>query len=443
MWLLGGGGDRQAISNFLEPQLRELEIDGVVSYLLAGNDPTGNEQRAAAEVCLALWDCLSDQTANLALDRLSPEEPRFPLSRDIADLWTTLGNRLFPGWDRRFLGVDRRARAAIAAGLIPEAIAGMDEKVVAAIEDVLDEMPTDHANPWLVRAAVSARLGGENPIRDASSIPVDQLVDIAGAFREWVSDDDLTRAADRLVGAVEDSIADARSGSFGIGGQPEALLGRIIQLLGKRGLGYSAILLRVISDSALSGTSRLAALASLAIVAGEFGVDDETAEAIRQSPVEAPSLPFMDVDQSVLLAAKLLALHAQLSDEDVAMVFSLARSNDARARQIAVNAAGLSYRRGGQPTLGHVLVGALFDPAPVVVEWGLQELLRGVPEELALTVENRLPTLGAHFPRGVRARAVTVARAMANGTSTGRLREIVARGQQDKSWQVRKAANQE
>jgi hypothetical protein len=227
-----------------------------------------------------------------------------------------------------------------------------------------------------------------------------------------------------------------------MGSSAEAVLGQIILMLGTRGLRYLPALEAVIACAECSGDSRIAALTALAAIVLEMDVPETLIDAIKDAPEQVTTGPLMPVSSELIRVCKLLALVGRLSSQNEAELIALGRSNDARVRQIAVNAAGLSYRLTGHSALAHVLIAGLFDPHAVVIERALAEVQQQTPEEMRPVIEQRLAALVVSYPRAVRRRAAAVAGAMNAQSSSTRLVAVLDKARLDKSRMVRLAATQ-
>lgn len=451
MWLLGGGDNRKPIANWLEPKLRESDLAQLISFLVRGGDPAGRVQSATVDVCQTWWDCLSSPVVALVLDAFPPGLGKHPQQADVRQLWALLAPCGHDIWKASFLSLDKETMAAVAALMNPRTIERLPDDVVSAIDQALgEELPerelTVSSNPLLVKLAAAKRTGSTPPAISVEELTPGDLLEIAEYAPESVSEEDLVAGAEALARAIEQAIEDARTGSFGFGGpRPEALLGDYILLLGRKGSRYIRVLEKAVMTPFYGGEARLAALGALATIRlRKRKLPAKTLDALRKAPVETPAVEFRAVGPDLLQAGKFLVLFDQLTAEDEALLIALARSDDARVRQLAINAAGLAYRTGGEhPALESALASALFDPEPEVIARGLVELQHRQPDELLLLVERRLKILVTAFSRQVRAAAVRLARRLLEKEADPALAEVVELARHDKSWQVRRVATEE
>jgi hypothetical protein len=450
MWLVGGGANRKPIANWLEPKLRSADLTQLIGYLVEGGDPSGRREIATVDVCLTWWDCLSSPLVALVLDAFTPSIGTHPHQADVRLLWARLAQCGHDSWTNAFLRLEPEAKAAVAALMDARTIELLPDEVVSAIDSAMVELPerelTISSNPLLVKLAAAKRTGTELPDIALEELGPADLLEIAEYSRESVSDEYLVAAAEMLSNQIEQSIADARAGRFGFGAtRPEALIGEYIVLLGLKGLRYVPVLAKAVMSPFYGGEARLAAFAALATVELEIGLPDNTIALIRDAPVEAPAADFLAIGSEVLQAGKLLALFDHLTSEDEAVLIALARSDDARVREVTINAAGLAYRAAeeARPPLESTLASALFDPESGVIARGLEELRRRQPSELNLMVERRLKTLVTAYSRPVRAGAVRLARTLLELETDSALEKVVELARHDKSWQVRRAVREE
>lgn len=445
-WILGGG-EKRKIVEFVEPQLDPTEIASVVEYFMQGEQRPAERRQILSEICVALWDSIPSELIDHALAELLPAPQAHVFDRETIWFWRAIADRDPELWEPHFLALEPDQQASVAAGLYPGTTKALSRRALEVIVKVAPLMPGSDAavdnNPILVQLVARKCLGTELGHIELTGLRPEFLVELADVDRAIVPDDELRAAASQLQAAILKSIDDAREGKMGFGGtSAESTLGRIVVLLGGDALGYIEPLQSLIQSPWCSGESRLSAMNALGYVGTEIGLSTATYEAIRSSPTQTPSFAISPIGPDLLEVTKLLALSAQLTNEDEAALLAFGRHDDARVRQIAINAAGFAYRRAEGELLAHVLVGGLFDPEPSVVERSLRELTKGVPPDLEPVVTGRLEILGSRFPREVRIETAKLARKMSGESKNARsqLAEFVARASEDKSFRVRRAA---
>jgi hypothetical protein len=129
---------------------------------------------------------------------------------------------------------------------------------------------------------------------------------------------------------------------------------------------------------------------------------------------------------------------------DPSMLMGLARKNDARIRDVTVDAAGaLLSRNINQPLVESIVLGSLYDPSQVVLQSGLRALarIRSPPIAVAPTVVERMLELYSSGSRAIRRATCGLANTwVAKGLHDERLDRLLALGRRDRSWTVRDAA---
>jgi hypothetical protein len=131
-------------------------------------------------------------------------------------------------------------------------------------------------------------------------------------------------------------------------------------------------------------------------------------------------------------------------------MLAYARDGDARLRHLGVRAVGDDLDRASELAgidrllLWSTLVGAMFDPAPSVLELSLVLIAKAgeVPRELAPVVAERLERLFLDGGRDVRASVVRAAVKWISGQglASALVEGLVERAESDRSWIVRDAS---
>jgi len=403
-----------------------------------------------ARVGAELWDCVSDETVGPLLDFLPVAAGDHPLLTDNRRVWALLSARDPQAFSDRFLGLEFSGQLAFASELASGGIrllspAARDRLLSVLVEAANDRQLSD--SEWRARVTLEeASADGDSlpPLELANASPA-AIVDVVERDRSRVADADLSRAISQLTAFVRDRRAEARAGKIGMGPRSSAqLLASAVLATGGEPASALEALWESALDEELPGELRLEALGGLARVAADVGLSPDRRPELRDAPMtEGDYFGVAAAGSDLLRAARLLVLADQLNESEQTEALILGRSRDVRARELAVNAAGLARAKQPSDRLDQVVLAALFDPSEGVIRRGLNA---DAAENSSFSGEDEV--LGRRFvelmeTRRKATRAVTaqIARGFVEaGRALPESQQAVALARTDKSWRVRGAS---
>lgn len=465
-WALAGGSKLRDVMRSLEPHFDRGSMRRVVVDRLARGLRLQRQDRYF-EVLLALWDLLDDELALEVLRSFRPSSA--PTSdRDGVDaLWTVIAVLVPQQWTRELQELTDEQRRSLlphlTRGLVDRlpalAVGLLVETCRAAIRDSLGEAEQHKSEPFEAAAVLLTAPLLEDRER---ALLLESLAETPGQFQLMLllQNQDLAEIFDvplllaQVLEWMQRDATNARQGRYTMYTRSP------VNSAARAAISFPAIepagaIIDAIVDLALDPLVmvdfRIDALQALYSVALSHQFDGRIVERTRE-PVEFKSDPFRPTGDAQFQRALLDCSRfiAGPTGTDVPMVLTYSRDQDPRIRRIAVTAAGEaieSNRTDVAPRgllLWGTVVGALFDPAPSVVEVGLAIIgQRGkVPADYSGVVAERLLSLSAEGAREVRA---SITHVVANLTahdpgSWNELEGLLEQAASDRSWLVRDAA---
>jgi hypothetical protein len=446
LWITGGGKDVSMIIDFVEPQLQSNEgIDDLVAPLITGRPADQIPGYRLGEVSLALWDLLSDAQLVALLDYVAPSAD-YPKEVDLGRrLWALTCLRVTAEVEARIPNLPVAARLVLLENL---SVTALDLLASDAAMCLLAAIGRSEASGAALGAA--ARLAskvGDDPAPFIKRVSPRELLDALDRYPEGAAARQLSEAERVLREELEMTITAAEQGTYSFGGpSPAADLARLAEVSGHVTKRSVHALRRAATNAAVPATIRLDGLLALGQLghAGLLTADD--LKVVEAAPDFGSPSSFMerDVPTELIRAAKLLirasATRIRRSEESELML--LVRAEDARVRQVAVNAIGLALASRASDRLESNLLAALYDPDQGTVERaivGVQnaQLTSALPLSVAL---QRFQALMKQSNRRVRrqvAHAAVTLVGQAHGRNAKELREILRLARHDRSWLVR------
>lgn len=394
---------------------------------------------AAVDVAVGLWDLLDDNASDDLLRWLVAADVRRSEARRDNAVSALLWRRPAT-WDETFVQGDAVVRGRMFAALRPHHLEAADEqlraRLIAYAGDNVESILADFDEPAGdgLRVAL-AYLAGDAPIQTRL------LGSVAAEVLDWqptaLTRESIQATSDELVASVQDRLAKASEGTYGMGTHdPGQLLGRVASHLPARDGAVVEALLATCRHPSAPGSWQFGALEGFSALRHAGLLRDDDLRLIRELEI-APGRDLLGEHMSVeaLRAAQLRVVGALADDDDIAWLAVCSRGSDVQARLIAMHAL-TEMPETGAATVDWSLVGGLFDPDEDVVSAAIGAVGRrglqtgGGPSAVALSRLRRLAETGSV---GVR-RAVVVA---AGQRAELALIDVVTRALQDRSWMVR------
>jgi hypothetical protein len=457
-WILGGGPDERAVLELVEPVLTRAGVAWLINAFASRLGRRDVVDQTLAEVALVLWDCLPEELIPALMDRLPPGPSDDLHSRSARRLWAYLAVRLPEGWTERFMALAPETQLALLEFLTPDMLRALGREVATRLLEILkqgtglprsDALLAEVVLRDMLEAEPEVRVGAQGksePLNTADVSP-SAAIDLAREAPFRVAS--LPKALSDLADAVRRQRRDAAAGqlSIGVGSTAQQLaIGLVLPdaPLPSETEEHVSALWDSALDEGLVASLRLEALAGLGrLAAHDRLVPDLTAElrSAHMKPTLDSSLGG-EPDEAVLRAARLLVLVPTFAADDEIELLALSRANDARAREIAINAAGLVLERRPSERLDQVLLTALYDPEEGVIcrAVSVLELHELALPAIQTLLHDRLLKLLTTRRRRVR---IAIARLAVQEVARGRRGEVLDHVLQlaleDKCWRVRQA----
>lgn len=239
----------------------------------------------------------------------------------------------------------------------------------------------------------------------------------------------------------------ARTGQIGIGGRsPAARLALGLQINPDHPDATYILreLVAVAADPEVLLDVRVEALHGLRYVTPSFGqlIDPSPLHPLKFLKRMSFSMASTTADVAQALATS-ITLVADRSQSDPGLLAGLARDDDERVREIAVDTAGDLLAAGPDELIEATLLGALYDPSPNVVIAALHSLERADLGSSAFAgpFTQRVVSLFRTGTRAVRSRIAQLLSVTDAGTGVGPgARTLLEEARADRSWRVRDAS---
>lgn len=448
-WFTAGGQQFASVVDLAEPSLDQAACDWLIHALASRVGPNDVVSHTLAQVAAQLWDCVSEPLVGSLLDASPVEAGDHPVIADNRRVWVRLADRSPDEISRRLPDLPQDAVAALVDELDYGALERLDDLARGRLIRLLHEIPDLTEGQWLSLSVLERASTDEDlPAFRLEDAPAALVVRLAELDRERVEDRSLLSALTRLAEEVRHQRRRAREGVLEFGGGPSSarLLADGLIAYGAESAELTSALWESALDEALAGEPRLQALAALGRLGSVGMLVPDRRDDLRVADTHGDERGLLSVSGDLLRAARLLVLAGTLRPHEEFELLALARSRDVRARELAVNAAGLSLdahpRRAGPPTIGQVVLTALFDPNESVVVRGLDVIGAGhLPaREADDALGRRLLELMETRRRSARAATVRTARVLVD---RDRVRAagatVLDLAKRDKSWRVREA----
>lgn len=452
-WFSSGGRDYRNVTELVEPALDQAACDWLMHALASRVGPEEGVTNTLANVAAQLWDCISDSLIRPLLISLPIAAGEHPLVSDSRRVWVRLAERAPNEISARMSTLPEDTQAALVDELDYSALRELDELQRDSIVELLHQRTSLTQGQWLSLSALERTAAPETRLSPFSlgGVPSGVVVLLAQLDSDRVANTDLRRALEDLAHDVREQRLKANEGTIGLGGGPSSA-----RLLADGLIAYGEVpdiaipdaLWESALDEALAGELRLQSLGALArLSAGGLLVPDHR-DRLRASATRDDDLGLLTVSGDLLRAARLLVLAHDLRPREEVELLALGRSKDVRAREIAINAAGLALAAregdaGGSALVEQIVLTALFDPTENVIVRGLDVVAAG-----HVTIARGDETLGRRLVeliqtrrRAARAASARTALALqAHQRVPAATAVVLGLAEHDKSWRVRQAA---
>lgn len=447
-WILGRGQHLGSVLNYLESRFEANSFNELFSVALKDGKSLRADEHFLDAV-LELWDLLTPAYA----ERLMGQ---FPMTgRDtpehVCRLWALAPGVAPRAWNRAFLELDEGSQRAVLNVLPAGLVDLITQKSHRRLMDLWLERPSGSTEEIRYdlghelrraerRKGVSAR--ALDVLRAAPALDRLRLIARDAQLSEELG---LPDALDVAVGMVEAQAAAARRGTMSFGGpSPMQRIAVAVQLAPPteevtRAIGCIA---HVAQDSSVVADLRADALLALRFLAQHPALNLDL-ELLK----EAASVPadLFDSGANELITGVTGILVAMLrgSADPELDLLALARHEDARVRELAVDSAARMIGTLGHTLLDAAVLSSLYDPADAVRRTGLSCISRaaGDFDRVAPVVSQRMLDMFAVEDRRTRTHLCGTAEALTTaGVHNPALIELMAAARADRSFQVRRQA---
>lgn len=459
MWTLGAGQHPARAFGLAEPHLTQSATDFIVRTV-GESEAMARYAHRFLSVALEAWDAMSDNTFRWVVRRIEPQEGDHPIAQDTQRLWAAYAARMTESWRDDVMGKDQAVQASIVEHLTVDTVRRLPPAVrqmvfEATAQAAVDRARLDSPIVRVLAAATSGPLGAslESMLADKASASAIAHVAFDGAG-DLLPSTAVTRARELLMSSVTKSADEARKGKVSFGPEdPRLSLGRLVAGASSNDQAAVQLLAQVATDATSPSEHILYARNALTLIrrSGKLGAD--AVPLLRDS--EDPAGTFAthgDVSLELLQMARLQVYLSELTTDEVGAVAAGCRSQDARARQVAIAicAEALEVPAGDRADDALIwgLVSGLFDPHDEVVAASVsgvpQDILERHPAAGQVAVA-RLPRLIEEGNADVRTSVAMLARRWSQSEIDGLadhpvVRAILGQAVQDRSWAVRTAA---
>lgn len=452
-WFTSGGRDYRSVTELVEPALDQAACDWLLRSLASRVETEDVVTNTLANVAAQLWDCIGDSLVAPLLTSLPIAAGDHPLVSGNRHVWVRLAERAPDEISARMRALSEDTQAALVDELDYSALRQFDELHRASIVDLLRQRTSLTDGQWLSRSVLERAGAQDTPLPPFSlrGVPSRVVVLLAQLDSERVADSDLRLSLDDLADQVREQRRKAKQGTIGFGGGLSSA-----RLLADGLIAYGEVpdpaipnaLWESALDETLAGELRLQSLTALARLSSAGLLVPDRRDELRAAVTRSDDDGLLSVSGDLLRAARLLVLANDLRPREEFELLALGRSRDVRARELAINAAGLALAvpeedSGGSATIEQIVITALFDPNENVIVRGLDVVAAGhlTMARADETLGRRLVELIQTRRRGARAASARTALALeAQQRVPAATAVVLGLAERDKSWRVRQAA---
>jgi hypothetical protein len=409
LWIVSGQRDIEAVASSVEPRFDLRSADLVIGQLDREGPLRRRTEHSLIDAAVALWDLISDRTAVELLDRIELHPGTHPVAHQAAAFWATMSLRVPEAFNQRFLKLDGPQQRALLIGLTPLTVRELPSGAAESLLAAATPPTSDEAHLY---ALLALRAGRPELVALDKASPT-SLIRLRRDAPTLVHDARLAWAIDEIATVVGREYADARTGRRGIGREDSASLLAlgIINATASTGAPAVRLLTEAANDTTLPADLRFDALRALTAVADRIALPDDVIATLRELPHRGAKALMGEFPPELIRAAS-IGVRAVTGEDITHDALWMVRAEEARVRQLAIEACGLALRHGQHSELVEAaLANGLFDPATNIVTVALNVLAESWPRSHAVAdaVSTRLKTLFGKSERQVRANIVTVA----------------------------------
>jgi hypothetical protein len=436
-WVIAGGTSVDDVVELAEPGFSDDSADEILNEVVRKGPLRRRLDWPASELMLSVWDLVSIDRAVELLERfpLGGEHP--VIAQRSAAFWSLMSLRV-PGWDRRFLGLDKAKHRALLSGLTAAVIERLSPEVVQTLAASGPSPAEMNSVAW----ALVAHRSGRNQDAHLDSASASVIAQLAPSAPGLVASQ-TGRAVDELLHSAQRELEDARAGSAGFGG-PDSF--RLLALAAIRAdserlqRATSGLVEASVSND-LPADVRFQALRGLTIIAHYRSLDPGSVEELERASLIGGQALLTPTSPALIEVARLTLLAAagqQLTSEAMALI----RDENAQVRDLAVEASSLMLRNQPSEILESAVASALFDPDRQIVGRALRHFGERSPQSKNIrpAVARRIVVLFETGGRDIRAAAISAVNAGVLGPDgKDESRRLLDAAQADRSFLVRDA----
>lgn len=434
-WTRYGGRSVDDVVDLAEPRFVGDSADEIIGEVVREGPLRERLDWAASELMLALWDLVSTDRAIQLLERFPLGTDHPVIAQRSATFWSLMSLRV-PGWDHRFLALDKAQQRALLGGVTAAVIERLSPEVVQALASSDPSATEMNSVAW---ALVAHRAGHDQDahLGRASASVIAQL----GLSASELVSAHIDRAVDELLEQTARDVDAARAGSASIGG-PDSFrllaLSAISAQSDRLQRATSALIAASITDD-LPADLRFQALRGLTIIAHYREIDPRFVEEVERVRLPGSRALLRPISQSLIEVARLTLL-AAAGRQLIAEALALIRDEERQVRDLAVEASSLMIRNQYSEILEAGIATALFDPERSIVARALRHFSERLPESgnIRPTVGRRVVVLFETGGRDIRAAAVDAVRSGVLGDyAADQARHVLELARKDRSFIVR------
>jgi hypothetical protein len=443
MWINGRGSDLSQVIRLAEPQFDSSVADEIALPLSQALAVPGQRERLA-ETAAALWDLVSEETLGVLLDHVSPLGDR-PTGDYGRRFWALAAFRSPLAVGGRFQRLGDEALTALLPELPASAIDGLSDNaaevaVRAALNTYAEDLPPGATLGAMVLLARRQNLSVQ---RLVSALPLTELPDLVERAPDAATNARLSAAESYFRKALVDEIDNARRGTRGFGGRTTSASLWIVCKARKSVQRQTvSLLVRSVLDSGVPADLRFDALVMLANLAVEGLLTESDRQRVAKASEVAEPTFMGTTPKELLRVGRLLVLANELSPDDIIALSLLARDDDVRVRELAVDGAKIALRERRSATLEQLVVAGLYDPDEGVVIRALAavpvaRLTEGPRDAAVVRMEGIFTSYGRSARLEVVRAAYGLLRRKLSSSQTERLEALITAASNDRSWYVR------
>lgn len=434
-WAGYGGRSVDDVVEFAEPGFVHDSADEIIGEVVREGPLRARWDWTASELMLAVWDLVSTDRAIQLLERFPLDAEHPVIAQRSATFWSLMSMRV-PGWNRRFLALDKAQQRALLGGLTPAVIERLSPEVVRVLASSDPSAAEMNTVAW---ALVAHRAGHDQDahLDRASASVIAQL----GLSAPGLVSSHVDRAVDELLEQAQRDVDAARAGSASIGG-PDSFRLLALSAISARSdrllRATSALIAASITDD-LPADVRFQALRGLTVIAHYREIGPRFVEEVERVRLSGSRALLKPMSQSLMEVARLTLLAAagrQLTAEAMALI----RDEEPQVRDLAVEASSLMIRNQYSEILEAGIATALFDPDRPIVARALRHFRERLPQSgnIRPTVSRRVVVLFETGGRNLRAAAVDAVKSGVLGDdATDQARHVLELARKDRSFIVR------